>query len=86
MILQGKMPPIHQVHLGVGKVPLKGFCARWNKNHVVLTPNSEEGRLVRAEVVMESRVERYVITICYRRGQVSRVWGERRKSKADLQS
>src|SRR5437868_6134297 len=58
--LQRKMAGVEEADDRVGNVALERLGAGWQEERVVLAPSGEEPRLVPAEVILESRVERDV--------------------------
>ena len=47
--------PINETDLCIRQVAKEGFCTLRQKEGIVLAPNRKEGRLVRAEIVLELR-------------------------------
>src|SRR5262249_54070076 len=63
MRFQGKLPGIEKVDGRVGNVAFERFRSGWQEEGIVLAPHCEEWRLVRAEVVLEGRIERDIALV-----------------------
>lgn len=60
---QREVAGIEEAHIGIGNVALESLCASRQEERVVLAPHGQEARLVRAEVFLESGIERRVALI-----------------------
>ena len=63
MGLEGEMPCVEQVDLGIGQILLVGERSSWNEGRVMPAPDGEERGLVLPEVSLELRVQRNIRTI-----------------------
>src|SRR5271156_2211374 len=63
MSLQREMSGIEEPHARIRHVALERLGARRQEERIVLAPHREAGRLVRAEVALEGRVERDVALV-----------------------
>src|ERR1700722_2657018 len=63
MRFQGEVAGVEEADIGVRDVPLERLRARWKEERVMLPPYRQQARLVRAEVVLERWVERYVALV-----------------------
>ena len=63
MRFQREMAGVEEAHHGARNIALEGFSAGRQKERIVLAPHGEQGRLVRAEVLLEGRIERDVALV-----------------------
>src|ERR1700681_2230563 len=61
--LQREMAGVKEADDRIGNVAPERLGAGRQKERIVLAPHREEGRLVRAEIVLESRIERDVALV-----------------------
>src|SRR5271155_2360363 len=54
---QREVPCIEKVNLRARNVPLEGVCPRRQEERIMLTPHRQERRFVRAEVILECRIQ-----------------------------
>src|SRR5271165_3133894 len=55
--LQSEVACIEEMNLSLGNVALVGLRARRKKERVIFAPNRQQGRFVRAEEILELRIE-----------------------------
>ena len=63
MGLEGEMPCVEQVDLGIGQILLVGERSCWNEGRVMPAPDGEERGLVLPEVSLELGVQRDIRAI-----------------------
>src|SRR5207245_10844224 len=63
MRLEREMAGVEEANDRTGNVAPESFGAGRQKERIVLAPHSQEWRLVRAEVVLESRIERNIALV-----------------------
>jgi hypothetical protein len=60
---EGEVACVQKLHGGVGVIARRGFRAWRDEERVVLAPDREQRRLRFAEVLLEGRVEFYVVSV-----------------------
>src|SRR5215470_16190803 len=63
MCLEREVTRIDEAHDGVGHVAFEGLGTPRQKERIVFTPDRQKGRLVRAEVRLELRIERDICLV-----------------------
>src|SRR5438128_6841261 len=79
MCFQSEVASFIEAHFGAGNVAFEGFCARRQKERIVLAPDGEQRRLFRAEVFLELGIERDVARIVQKQIELNLVVARPRK-------